>query len=641
MVSTNGDYWATIMQFTGKADWWDWHFWFAPDNWSSLYVRFEFRSDYIVEYEGVYLDAIEVTGNYTPTPTTDLKPYLALGQDNKMVVSNVSGTGITTELAANEVTYVDWHIINNGTVSTEDNFSMRLYFDGNYLREWLVPPLDPNEIYGIFDYSFTNSVPGFHTLRMEIDPYLEIPDANLSNNIYERNLYWNTPQLTFTGQLLYWDMISPARTKPMRNVKIELWDDDWPEIIDQPDLLDTDTTDEYGHFTLGPVTNIEDDYQQDPFFKIYAENTISSVNISYNGPRWMYVTSYIDEIPSGTYDTIIAAPPDVSEAFNVVDAMADGKNAWLSFRPYDIPPNIQVVLKSDTERSSYNGVYLFINNDIADSLASPDSFDDDVILHEYGHHIENAFGFFDSSSGGPHSWLLRYDSKKAASEGFATFLSCLFRNSPVLRNYYWPYNEYAWVNCENGEGVSSAGSLGTANNQGATNEGAVAGILWDIFDNINDDYSSFDSTDLTDFSIPDGIGDTLSLGADEILECLVDREYAGRPVKDIHELFRVWFTGTPSFGHSRGMRSIWYEHGIDKCCIGFRGNADSDNNETCNVLDVNYLIMYMFGNGPRPLCIDEADVNGSGSFNVGDINYLNIYFFGGGPPPVECPLLAK
>lgn len=73
------------------------------------------------------------------------------------------------------------------------------------------------------------------------------------------------------------------------------------------------------------------------------------------------------------------------------------------------------------------------------------------------------------------------------------------------------------------------------------------------------------------------------------------------------------------------------------CCVPpIRGNI-TGGADMLNVLDINYLVNYMFSGGPVPPCVDEADVNGVGVINVLDLNYIINYFFAGGPLPAACP----
>lgn len=74
------------------------------------------------------------------------------------------------------------------------------------------------------------------------------------------------------------------------------------------------------------------------------------------------------------------------------------------------------------------------------------------------------------------------------------------------------------------------------------------------------------------------------------------------------------------------------------CCIGTRGDANDDGSVTPNILDLNYLVNYIFRLGPPPNCPKEADANSDGSAlpNILDLNYLINYIFRLGPAPGPC-----
>ena len=61
-------------------------------------------------------------------------------------------------------------------------------------------------------------------------------------------------------------------------------------------------------------------------------------------------------------------------------------------------------------------------------------------------------------------------------------------------------------------------------------------------------------------------------------------------------------------------------------------NGDADGDGTVGVLDVFYLINYLFAAGPPPLGC--ADANGSASIDVTDVFYLINFLFASGSPPV-------
>jgi hypothetical protein len=65
-----------------------------------------------------------------------------------------------------------------------------------------------------------------------------------------------------------------------------------------------------------------------------------------------------------------------------------------------------------------------------------------------------------------------------------------------------------------------------------------------------------------------------------------------------------------------------------KYCLG----GDADGNGVVDVVDVFYLINYLFAGGPEPKGC--ADVDGSLTLDVSDVFYLINHLFAGGPPPV-------
>jgi len=75
------------------------------------------------------------------------------------------------------------------------------------------------------------------------------------------------------------------------------------------------------------------------------------------------------------------------------------------------------------------------------------------------------------------------------------------------------------------------------------------------------------------------------------------------------------------------------------CCVGLRGDVDGVGIDGCsiNVVDVTYLVRYLFLEGPQPPCEEEADVDGSDQIDVVDVTYLVAYLFQGGPAPPRCP----
>ncbi|MEA3297144.1 MAG: hypothetical protein U9R56_04705, partial [candidate division Zixibacteria bacterium] len=75
------------------------------------------------------------------------------------------------------------------------------------------------------------------------------------------------------------------------------------------------------------------------------------------------------------------------------------------------------------------------------------------------------------------------------------------------------------------------------------------------------------------------------------------------------------------------------------CCI-IPADINYDQDPTSpNIVDMVYLVNFMFNNGPEPPCMPAADVNGDGdptSPNIVDMVYLVNFMFNSGPPPPPC-----
>ncbi len=118
-----------------------------------------------------------------------------------------------------------------------------------------------------------------------------------------------------------------------------------------------------------------------------------------------------------------------------------------------------------------------------------DEYDPSVILHEFGHYIDDAFSRSDNL-GGPHSFGERLDMRVAFGEGLATAFSAIVNGNPFYRDSF-------------GQAQRSDGFVSIENdaalNEGWYSEAPTQEVIWDLYDNDND-----------------GDGDTLTLGFDPL-----------------------------------------------------------------------------------------------------------------------------
>ncbi len=73
------------------------------------------------------------------------------------------------------------------------------------------------------------------------------------------------------------------------------------------------------------------------------------------------------------------------------------------------------------------------------------------------------------------------------------------------------------------------------------------------------------------------------------------------------------------------------------CCMGDRGDANNDG-ANANILDLTFLVDFIFRSGPDAVCPEEADMNSDGSsFNILDLTFIVDFIFrSSGQPPDPC-----
>lgn len=154
-------------------------------------------------------------------------------------------------------------------------------------------------------------------------------------------------------------------------------------------------------------------------------------------------------------------------AFNILHQFERGRT-WLKAYGY----NLSASPRTDALWPSSNGTYydqdnvLFNILGVSSSNSDPDEFDDDIILHEFGHLAMDKFSL-DHSLGGSHSLAGHYDLRLSWSEGAATYLSSAIRDNSKNLDFNGTSN------------TSSVDISNPDNNQvRSSNEIAVAAFLW-------------------------------------------------------------------------------------------------------------------------------------------------------------------
>jgi hypothetical protein len=119
-----------------------------------------------------------------------------------------------------------------------------------------------------------------------------------------------------------------------------------------------------------------------------------------------------------------------------------------------------------------------------------DEYDDDVILHEFGHFMAYSFSKPAEIGGAHYLNDNTQDIRLSWSEGWATFFSAAIRESPVMVNTYAgdpgsPFREYSYafdIEPPHSDVLSGIGTSLEDYGTYTTSEIAVAAALWDLLD---------------------------------------------------------------------------------------------------------------------------------------------------------------
>ena len=204
-----------------------------------------------------------------------------------------------------------------------------------------------------------------------------------------------------------------------------------------------------------------------------------------------------------SYTSTRAAAP-----FAILDPLYDAVNEVTTADPTAVLPPIELRWSTDNRAvrgdltigeigtSFYNGTAIYI---LGDENADTDEYDSSVVVHEWGHYLEDNVSRSDSM-GGSHSPDQYLDPRIAWGEGFANAFSGIILQDPVYRD---------------SGGAQQAGGFGInmenrpSANPGWYNELTVQKVVYDIWDSNSDG------------------ADNLSLGFAPIYSVLTSSSYTG------------------------------------------------------------------------------------------------------------------
>ena len=147
----------------------------------------------VTDATGVITETNEDDNDYSRTrfiTGPNLTPYQPSGWDNKIVISTGTGTHTSSSTIFNSQTiYVDWAIINKGSLATgSKTFYTRLYVDGVLRNTWSTNNLGAEGTVLWSDYSIGTLAPGSHTFQLVTDATNLIAETSETDNSYIRTI---------------------------------------------------------------------------------------------------------------------------------------------------------------------------------------------------------------------------------------------------------------------------------------------------------------------------------------------------------------------------------------------------------------------------------------------------------------------
>lgn len=288
------------------------------------------------------------------------------------------------------------------------------------------------------------------------------------------------------------------------------------------------------------------------FLRAYARQDNAAVNVvvknnSTSGSIYTATTTGTDQntsAPIAGFNMAISIAGGAASAFNIFDVAVISSQFAATV---DIPfPSPLPKLTLYWEAGSSNGTYfskaanaIFLLGLSTDS----DDYDDDIVAHEIGHFLASNFSR-DDSPGGNHTISGQYDLRLAWSEGWAHYWSCAARRFAGSTRYPAPQTIIDTFGTAASSFEIETPSLASQTVM-ATNEVAVAAILWDISDN----------------SPSEAVFDALAKGDDEIWT-VFNNELPLRSQISLEDFYLAWrgqvvpadVTATAAILENRGIR---------------------------------------------------------------------------------------
>lgn len=275
---------------------------------------------------------------------------------------------------------------------------------------------------------------------------------------------------------------------PLPSATVEIRDDD----LIGSNLITTVTTDSSGRYAAS-FTHDDGLGQGDPdiFVRVLARSSVADIAPdSLLGSTYFMDSAVQDEVADASMLTInlTAGTPgstptqDADTAFSIHHALVLG-GQYTGGLAGSTPSQIDVLFPSTG--SFFNGSELH--------LLQIDRWDWDVILHEYGHYVQDVHNF-ENNPGGPHSSRQNLAAQRGSKdigvhlawgEGWPTYFGIAAQQRTGAASLGIP-NVGDPIYQDTEEASPFSNNLETNGGLGEDNEASVMAVLWDLFDNASD-----------------------------------------------------------------------------------------------------------------------------------------------------------
>jgi CARDB len=474
-----------------------------------------------------------------------------------------------------------------------------------------------------------------------------VAESDNGNNGYgPQQIQWVANAITVKGRFVYQDSTwGIQRTNGC--IDIFLYDWDSPTKADL--LAWTSVTNDSGAFVFPAVVNTDDPSTDQSYLDLfvrvkyqsnescwnsqYASNYFIHIKRPSTDSTWQYDSGGYADVTDSTLNVGVLRPMDEGNrtALHLLNTIID--QGWSPIRdntPANEPiPGVSVWYEPGFTHPTWysdDSIAVFVQGDNDSSSLAPDGWDNQVVLHEYMHHIvRNIAG--EQPGGGHLITALLSDTAFAWSEGFASFFGAALGDKPWTPGYgkitnfgrgpggtltllYWDIEKDSvrWYD-PNLSTIQYSFSVRRGNPvSGPHSEAAIAGALWDLYD-ANDEPGSG-----TFF------GDTVQDGFGRIWECMRSVPAPGlRSVNAFQSKYEsLYARQKDDYARNAAVRRLFLDHGIysgrDTATVSSVEGSETSAN----------LVPRLLGSLPKPSG-GEVGIRFSGGGLNGGVATISIY----------------